>query len=139
MTHETASTAETRESCFRQNRWPLIAAIAFILTVLASTVLLKAWAWSGPAEIAIALLPVAPLMLMFGAMVRCIRKLDELEQRIQLEALAIAVIVSSLICFTVGQLQRVDAVGPTKLSEAWVVLSLAYLGAVVLVKRKYRA
>lgn len=126
-------------SCVQRNRATLLAAIAFILTTFVSTALLKAREWPETLELAIALLPALPLVAMFAAVIRCVRTLDELEQRIQLEALAVAVVFSALVCFVVGQLQSVDAVGEVRLTSVWVLLSLAYLGAVLLVRRRYRA
>ena len=78
-------------SCVQRNRATLLAAVGFILTTFVSTALLKAREWPEALELAIALLPALPLLAMFAAEIRCVRTLDELEQRIQLEALAVAV------------------------------------------------
>ena len=113
--------------------WSLLAAAVMLVTSL-----LGAWRdWSLAAQILIALLPIAPFVGMFISMIRASRRLDEMQRRIQLEALAITVVASSLIFITIGQFQEMGLIAQTELTMAWVVIALTYIGSYLLVKRWY--
>lgn len=58
-----------------------------------------------PARVAIALLPVVPVAFLARSMVRLIRDSDELERRVQLEAICIASLVVGMLSFAAGFLQ----------------------------------
>lgn len=57
-----------------------------------------------PEALAVALLPVPAFVWFILCIVRGVRRLDELEQRIQLEALALAFPAALVIVFTAGLL-----------------------------------
>jgi uncharacterized membrane protein HdeD (DUF308 family) len=57
------------------------------------------------ARIVIALLPVVPVVFLVRAMVRLVLASDELERRIQLEAISIASLTVGLLAFSAGFLQ----------------------------------
>jgi uncharacterized membrane protein (GlpM family) len=113
--------------------WSLIAACAMI----ASPLVLRAREWPEPARVAIALVPIVPLIGMFAAIVAASRRMDELQRRIQFEALAIAVVLSCVLSFMLGQLQRIDLVRTFDLGVAWAILAFTYAGAYAFVARRY--
>lgn len=80
-----------------------VGALFLVSYVVARGGLEKAAQGSGVA-LALALLPVPFFALLIGFWVHNVRAMDELERRIQLEALAIAYPVALLIVFTVGLL-----------------------------------
>lgn len=78
----------------------LYAVIVFISAWLLNNVAVAAW------RVPVALLPVIPMIMGLVAFVRFFRTMDELQKRIQLDALAFAFIASGLLTFTYGLLQN---------------------------------
>lgn len=60
-----------------------------------------------PWRIPLALLPVVPVALAFWAILRAVARMDELQRRIQFEALVVAVGGAVLLTFAYGTLQNV--------------------------------
>ncbi len=88
----------------------------------------------------IALLPVPPIMLVLRAMVRYIRDVDELQQRIELEAVSFATAFVSLVYLTGGFLQSAKVIDvPSNVAMIWVfpLVCLAYGLAKAVVVRRY--
>ncbi|WP_305805315.1 hypothetical protein [Stenotrophomonas sp. YIM B06876] len=89
----------------------------------------------------IALLPVPPIVLMLRAMIRYIRDADELQQRIELEAVSFATALISLIYLTGGFLQSAKVIDvPSHVAMIWVfpLVCLAYGLAKAVVARRYQ-
>lgn len=109
---------------------------AFILSVLIIDKLHP----TTPGSVAIAALPVAAFTWFIVTVVRDIRKLDELQRRIQLEALAVAYPSAILLVFAVGFLERAGIVFPgfTNLRDVWPLTILPYWVGMALATRRYR-
>ena len=91
-------------------------------------------------RVLIALLPVPPIVLMLRAMVRYIRDVDELQQRIELEAVSFATAFVSLVYLTGGFLQTAKVIDiPSGSAMIWVfpLVCLAYGLAKAVVVRRY--
>ncbi|HEX5665109.1 MAG TPA: hypothetical protein VFX93_16670 [Xanthomonadaceae bacterium] len=89
----------------------------------------------------IALTPVVPIVLALRAVVRYIREIDELQQRIELEAVSIATALVSLAYLAAGFLQLAKLIAvPADIAMIWVfpLICLCYGIAKVLVARRYR-
>ena len=89
----------------------------------------------------IALLPVAPIALVLRAMVRFIRGFDELQQRIELEAICIAAALVSFAYMTGGFLQAARVIDvPSSAAMLWVfpLVCGTYGVAKSVVARRYR-
>ncbi len=89
----------------------------------------------------VALLPVAPIALVLRAMVRFIRGVDELQQRIELEAICIAAALVSFAYMTGGFLQAARVIDvPASAAMLWVfpLICGTYGVAKSLVARRYR-
>ena len=88
----------------------------------------------------IALLPVPPMMLVLRAMIRYIRDADELQQRIELEAVSFATAFISLVYLTGGFLQSAKVIDvPSNVAMIWVfpLVCLSYGLAKGVVARRY--
>ena len=86
------------------------------------------------------LLPVLPVLLVVRAVARYMRGLDELQQRIQLQAVSITCAVVATGTFALGFLQGADLV-PTVAGEmTWVLPAMfAVWGIVVgIISHRYR-
>lgn len=112
------------------------ATLAYILSVIVSSQLL-AQPYGMPGSVAIALIPVPFLFLMAAAAVYQLRRMDELGQRIQLEALGLAFVASAVITFSYGFL---ETVGFPRLSMfyVWPLMGSLWALGCVLGVRRYR-
>ncbi|HOA25767.1 MAG: hypothetical protein WBH90_11325 [Aggregatilineales bacterium] len=101
-----------------------MAAYAVVLTI--SILLIQAYedAWW---RYFVAVAPVVPIIFAVMAVVRRVRTLDELQQRIQLEALAFAFCATAIVTFTYGFL---ELVGLPHLDWLWVFPLMCSLWAV---------
>lgn len=91
---------------------------------------------SGAWRYAVAVLPVAPLVFAMRAFIRHLRRMDELQRRIQVEALALGFGATVMITLTYGFLENA---GLPRLSLIWVaplMISLWGLGS-ALASRHY--
>jgi len=84
----------------------------------------------------IAVVPVVPTILGLVAILRSIRRMDELERRVHFEAVAFAFAATALLTFTYGLLENVDF---PRISLTWILplmVALWGLGQVV-ARRRY--
>lgn len=79
--------------------------VAYVLVLFASVWLLKRLPEPGVPRALVALAPVLPIAIALRAIVRYVRDLDELQQRIELEAVSIASALVSLAYLAAGFLQ----------------------------------
>jgi len=89
----------------------------------------------------VALLPVAPIALVLRAMVYFIRGVDELQQRIEFEAVCIAAALVSFAYMTAGFLQAARVIDvPASAAMLWVFPLLCGTYGIVksVVARRYR-
>ena len=88
--------------------WPIMAGYA--VTLLASVWLIKRGIESVPLRAVVALLPVLTIALFMRAALRYLREIDELQRRIETEAIGIASLLVSLVYFGGGLLQKAKVV-----------------------------
>jgi hypothetical protein len=91
-------------------------------------------------QILVSLAPVPVFGLYLWRAIAGIRRLDELQQRIQLEALAIAYPLSLLMLMTLGLLQVVEAL-PARLGEflkIWPAVAWLYVMGLFIARKRYR-
>ena len=125
--------------CWRSGRRVLVWSVVVLIVMLVQSRLLeRADSWARWSEVAVALAPLAAFAGLFAAMWRHVRGLDEMQQRMQLEALGMTVIGASMICLAFGQLQKVGAFGLVMLDDAWVIIAFTYVAACLIVKLRYR-
>jgi hypothetical protein len=86
---------------------------------------------------ALAPVPLAGAALL--TIVRGARELDELEKRIQLEALAFAFVMAVLLLMTLGLLELAIPLNRDDWSyrHVWALLPMLYFGGLVLARRRY--
>lgn len=124
----------------RYTRHMLIGMTAYVGLLIASLVLLRSV--EAPALRAlIALLPVAPIAFVLRAMVHFIRGVDELQQRIELEAVCIAAALVSFGYMTAGFLQAARVIDvPASAAMLWVFPLVCGSYGIIksIVARRYR-
>ena len=111
----------------------------FVVTYFAARAGIEALPQGSGGALAVALLPVPAFAWLIHSVVRGIRTLDELERRIQLEALAFAFPVALLIVFTAGLLHLAGFRGegdwdPPRLLP---LVLMPYWIGIVLARRRY--
>lgn len=91
-------------------------------------------------KVVVALLPVLPMAFVVRAMLRHMLRQDELQQRIELQAVAIACAVIGLASFSLGFLQNVRVLPSPTWAMLWVLpLMIGVYGMVrLLLARRYR-
>lgn len=123
----------------RYTREVMLAMGGYVVLLVLSILLLKR-VEDGLLRALIALLPVPPMMLVLRAMIRYIRDVDELQQRIELEAVSFATAFISLIYLTGGFLQSAKVIDvPSSMAMMWVfpLVCLSYGLAKGVVARRY--
>ncbi len=93
---------------------------------------------SGLPRIAVSLLPVLPVAFIAYAVVENLRRLDELERKVQFEAMAIAFGITSVLSIAYGFLENGAGAPPINLVWVWAVLGLSWLVCYLIVRRWYR-
>ncbi|AZD30674.1 hypothetical protein [Pseudomonas chlororaphis] len=113
-----------------------LALLAYLVAVVLSTYLMSGMD-SSAGRIAVSLIPVIPLIAMALVVIRQLRRLDELSQRIQLNALGIAFVCTALITFSYGFL---EIAGLPRLSmfAVWPIMGSVWLVATLLGNRRYQ-
>lgn len=123
----------------RYTREVMLAMGGYVVLLVLSILLLKR-VEDGLLRALIALLPVPPMMLVLRAMIRYIRDADELQQRIELEAVSFATAFISLVYLTGGFLQSAKVIDvPSNVAMIWVfpLVCLSYGLAKGVVARRY--
>jgi hypothetical protein len=92
----------------------LASLIAYVILLIASLVALNQWGDGLPdvGRIAIALLPVVPVLFGMWALMRWIGSLDEMQRRIQLEAFAFSLGMTGIVTFTLGFVSNAGVPSP---------------------------
>lgn len=113
----------------------LIAAV----TLVASAIVLKAFQFNPEIRILISLIPVIPTVILIWSMAKAIRHLDEMQQKIQLEGLALA-FAGALIITIIGGMLQVAKVDLPSFSMLYVYAFMVILYSVgtLLAGRKYK-
>ena len=113
---------------------------AYVLTLFLSIWLLKRVDEPGLRAL-VALMPVPAIGMALRAMIRYIRDVDELQQRIELEAVSFAAASVSMLYITGGFLQLAKVIDiPSSVAMIWVfpLVCLSYGLAKMVVARRYR-
>lgn len=90
----------------------------------------------GAAKIALAMLPVIPMLAMATVIIRRLNAMDEMGRKIQLEALAVAFVCTAVTTFSYGFL---ETVGFPRLSAfmVWPVMGSVWCVATIIGARRY--
>lgn len=125
----------------RHTREMMRAMSLYALTLVVSLLLLKQPTLHSWLRAVLALTPVLPVALVLRAMIRYIRDVDELQQRIELESVCFATATVCLLYMAGGFLQVADVIAvPAGVAMLWVfpLICMSYGLAKVVVARRYR-
>jgi len=133
------SQVQAREEARR--RWPLPASIIlFLLAYLVARAVLEMPELAVWVRVLVALLPVAPFIGVLYGLSHSVGQLDELEERIQLEALALAFPLAMILLLTLGLLEIAIPLPPEDLSyrHVWAMLPVLYFIGLIVATRRYQ-
>ncbi|MGU9812090.1 MULTISPECIES: hypothetical protein [unclassified Pseudomonas] len=110
--------------------------VVYILCVVVSSSLVRSMP-DGVAKIALALLPVIPMIAMAVSMIRRLNAMDEMGRKIQLDALAVAFVCTALTTFSYGFL---ETAGFPRLSAfmVWPIMGGVWCVATIVGTRRYQ-
>lgn len=113
----------------------MLTLIGYMISLPLSLVLLAA-AVDSPLRYGIALLPVVPVIFGLVAFLSYLRSMDELQQRIQLEAFGFSLGCTGLLTFTIGFLENAGLPQP---SLIWVFPTMVIFWGIgqFLARRRY--
>jgi small-conductance mechanosensitive channel len=118
---------------------PYAAALLAAVSVVVSAWLRRESGGAGAlGRLAIALLPLPFHVYLVIALLRWTRRLDELAQRVQLEALAIALPATALVALTYGYLQRGGLLAPRPWDDVWLIALASYVVGYAIARRRYK-
>ncbi len=120
--------------------------LCFVTTVLfaasyaAAMAALKSFDLPQAGRVAVALSPLPFFAAFLVAEIRLLRRVDELERRIQLEALAVAFPAALTMLMGLALLERAMALSPEDWSyrHTWFFLPLFYFVGLGIARRRYR-
>jgi hypothetical protein len=132
-------TARTLSSRSFRRSHPLVWGAVWLVAYFAARALLEGSTLAGWPRVAVALAPIPVAALTLWGLVRAARDLDEMQLRMQLEALATAFLLSILFLMTLGLLQRAVTLEFEDWSYAhvWGMLPLLYVIGLIGAKRRY--
>lgn len=116
-----------------------LSGIAWFLSYFGARAALELPGLSPRVRVFVALVPVAPFAWFLSALGRNIRALDELERRIQLEALALAFPLAMILLMALGLLELAVPLSPDDWSyrHVWAMLPMLYFLGLTLARRRY--
>ncbi len=114
--------------------------LAWLASFIAARWLIPTLPHGSPAAIAVALATVIPTALVLWRIIAGVRSMDELNRKVQLEALAIAFPLAILMLWTLGLLELAVDLNPKDWSyrHVWVYLPLFYFIGLAIAWRRYR-
>jgi len=101
----------------------------YVVAVIVSTTILNNFEFPQFAQIIITLIPVIPTIFVVISILRSLRESDELQQRIQLQAVTFSAITTGLITFSYGFLENI---GFPPFPSIWVLPIMFFLWGISL-------
>lgn len=101
----------------------------YVVAVIVSTTILNNFEFPQIAQIIITLIPVIPTIFVVISILRGLRESDELQQRIQLQAVTFSAITTGLITFSYGFLENI---GFPPFPTIWVLPIMFFLWGISL-------
>lgn len=118
--------------------WILGVSLSTAIAIVVCSTLLKDAGYGSGTRLALALTPVTLFVGLIGLMVKQVRRLDELQRRIQLEALAVAFPAAGAMGLGVEYLQKAGFAEGWTIGDVWPWMFLVYVPAYLFAHRRYR-
>ena len=123
----------------RRNQWRFVwLSLAWAIAwVVASITIKHEWVGKGPAQLIIALLPTILGVGMLLAYAKFLREADELQRKIQLDALALGFGSGLVGSVLYRLLERAGFVAATDVSDAIIIMIVGYIAGILIGQRRY--
>lgn len=109
-----------------------------LVTIVANLALRESASWHMGVRSLLVLVPAVPLIGLIVSGLRTLRRMDEMERRIQLETLGMAFGALSLLLVLYGQTQTAFRFTPEPWTIVWPVMIVIYIECFTLVRRRYQ-
>ncbi len=118
----------------------LIACLLLVVSYAGARLFLERTDLSEWVRITLAVLPLPFFIWFLWSFIKMQREGDELERKIQLEALAFAFPSALVLLMTLGLLERAIGLNPENfgITHVWQYLPILYFGGVAIASRRYR-
>ncbi|MBN9886503.1 hypothetical protein [Salipiger abyssi] len=115
----------------------MIGLVAYAATLLVSQRLLAGGTGIQPVRVLVALTPMIPALFICAVVIRAIRDLDEMQRKLQFEALALSFMGTALITFAYGFL---EGMGFPKISmfAVWPLMAAIWFIGVMVGRLRFR-
>lgn len=122
-----------------KNASPLayIGGVGWVISFFIALFVLDGDTKTGPLGLAVAFLPIPFFIVFLIGFLRTTRALDELHQRIQLEALAIAFPTAVVIVMALGLVQKAGYLTNESFHDNWFLVAWPYFLGLALARRRY--
>jgi len=91
-----------------------------------------------PERVLLAILPVLPIVWVIWAVIKYLRRADELQRRVHIEALAIAAGVAAFLSLSYGFLEDMAGFPHIPLWWVFMVIDLVWAGSACILWRRYK-
>ncbi|HEY4128412.1 MAG TPA: hypothetical protein VGN70_10225 [Gammaproteobacteria bacterium] len=115
----------------------VVAAVTYIALIAGTVDTLRAKP-PMPERVLLALLPALPIAWMVWAVIRYLSRADELQRRVNIEALAIAAGTTAFLSLTYGFLEDLAGFPHVPLWWVFMVIDLVWAGSACILWRRYK-
>lgn len=129
----TASQAKTKES--KADVTVLLSVVTFIAAYFGARLLMELESLPRALHFVAAFLPAPAFLFFLWSMARAVKQMDELQRRIQLEALCLAWPLAVAMVMTISLLQKAGFLG---WEPMWVYLPMTYFLGLAIAIRRYQ-
>jgi hypothetical protein len=128
------------EKLVHRGWFSIVIGVLCVMSYFGSRMILRIEDLERSTRILVALIPAIPFALFLWLFVRNIGKLDEMERKIQMEALAFAFPLSVFMLMFLGLLQLAVPLSQDDWSyrHVWIYLPIFYLAGLVIAWRRYK-
>lgn len=109
----------------------------YAVLLVGANLLERAWQPAGAARVALSLVPMLGALAAAAAIMRGLWRMDELQRRIQFDAIAMAFLATALITFGWGFVEN-DGVPRLRAFMVWPIMADCWMLALVVAVRRYR-
>lgn len=115
----------------------IVGLIAYILAIIIQLIIFKTIELPQTAKIIIALVPMAPAIWAMMGWLKAQRSLDELQQKIAIEAGAFSLGMTAIITFSYGFLESFAKFPKITMFWVWAIISVTFIIGQFLANRRY--
>lgn len=115
----------------------IIGILAYAIAIMIQLIIIKTMELPQLGKVIIALIPMFPAVWGMIGWIKSQRELDELQQKIMIEAGAFSLGMTALITFSYGFLEVFAKFPKITMFSVWVIISLSFIIGQFLANRKY--